>query len=60
MSIHHDVTIHCDTCGLWEHGDSRTTRQRRNAGWSIWPDDRGKWCHKCPTCNTQSTEQDLL
>lgn len=59
MSIHHDVTIHCDTCGWWEHGDRSTTARRRKRGWVIWQDEEsGRWQHTCPNCNTQPHEQE--
>lgn len=51
MSIHHEVTIHCDSCGQWERGEERTTRQRREAGWRIWQEaGTRRWRHKCPDC----------
>lgn len=50
MSIRHDVTINCDTCGHWIHADGVPTRARRREGWSIWQEEGGRWRHKCPTC----------
>lgn len=58
MSIHHEVTVHCDGCGYWEqgnpggHGSSQITRHRRKTGWRIWREHGwGPWQHLCPTCN---------
>lgn len=63
MSIHHEVTVHCDGCGNWEQGNhggtnsSKITRQRRREGWLIWRNDwspeygtSGPWRHLCPRC----------
>jgi hypothetical protein len=52
VSIHHEVSVHCDGCGHWQHGNDSTTRQRRSDGWSIWRTGGtcGHWRHLCPTC----------
>lgn len=57
MSIHHEVTVHCDTCGFWEYGNARTTRQRRRAGWIIWQDEYFSWRHTCPNCAAAPSNQ---
>jgi len=54
MSIRHQVSVHCDTCGHWEYGSDDSTRGRRKKGWLIWQDDQGHWCHKCPWCVAKS------
>jgi hypothetical protein len=53
VSIHHEVSVHCDRCGHWEHGNVQTTAQRRQAGWVIWTSQGGRYgrrLHLCPTC----------
>lgn len=50
MSLTHIVTIHCDHCGHWIHGDGVPTRVRRRQGWLVWQDENGHWCHLCPRC----------
>jgi len=52
MSIHHEVSVHCDVCSYWEWGSQHTTAQRRAAGWTIWREDHGRrsFRHTCPDC----------
>jgi hypothetical protein len=50
MSIHHEVTVHCDTCGEWERVDGEPARKRRRRGWRMWKDEYGSWRHSCPKC----------
>lgn len=55
MSIHHTVTIHCDSCCHWEHGGdlgdtmNRSPRERKRRGWIVYREGR-HLRHKCPSC----------
>lgn len=56
MSINHTVTVHCDTCGHWEHVDGEPARRRRKRGWRMWQDeDTGRWVHSCPRCTPKAS-----
>ena len=51
MSIHHEVSVHCDACGHWQYGNESNIRQRRQDGWLIWRSEDGHWRHLCPICS---------
>lgn len=63
MSIHHEVTIHCDSCGQW---DSAGGRDLTRFGWARYRngDGRGPTTgghldaprHLCPTCAASTQE----
>lgn len=55
MSLTTEVTVHCDTCGVWEHTDAAgsvaaTARDRIRRGWVKTTDKYGKRRDQCPDC----------
>lgn len=50
MSIHHEVSIHCDDCGQWKYANGETTKQRDKAGWVRYKEGYSTR-HRCPECS---------
>lgn len=60
MSIRHDVTIHCDLCMHWTHGNRNGTAALRKQGWLSWRNESGRARHVCPHCTQAGkTRQDV-
>lgn len=54
MSIHHEVSVHCDECSQWEYRNGKTAAQAKKEGWVSYI-ERGMRMHKCPECSGASS-----